>query len=212
MSLIVWDLDDVLNDLMKVWFESHWRPRHPECLIQYAQILENPPHRVLGVSEGEYLASLDEFRTSEMAGSMRPNAQIKSWFQARGSHYRHVALTARPLASMPAAAEWIFRHFGGWIRTISVVPSRLDPRLPACDLTKGEFLDWLGKPGVLVDDNEMNIRGAARAGVQGVVFPQPWNQCRLSVAETLQLIEATAEQLRSAEPQPTPMQLYDEAV
>ena len=31
-----------------------------------------------------------------------------------------------------------------------------------------------------------------------LVFPQPWNQSRLSVAETLELVEATVEQQRPA--------------
>jgi hypothetical protein len=197
---------------MKVWFEQHWLSRHPECRLRYHQILENPPHRLLDVTEGEYLESLDEFRASESARTMRPNAEIQDWFQTRGVRHRHLALTARPLASMPAAAEWLYRHFGGYIRTVSVVPSRLEAGLPAGDVTKGDFLKWLGKDALLVDDNELNIKSAAREGIQGIVFPQPWNQSRLSVAETLRLVEATAERQESAEAQPTPMEIYDEAV
>lgn len=211
MNLIVWDIDDVLNNLMQVWFDKHWRPRHPECRPHFEQILENPPHRVLGISESEYLASLDEFRSSPMAGTMQPNAEILEWFQTRGMHYRHLALTARPLATMPAAAEWLFRHFGGYIRTVSVIPSRLDPALPSYDQTKGEFLGWLSKAGVLVDDSESNIRTAAMAGVKGVVFPQPWNQSRLSVAETLELIEATVGQ-RSQNYETKPIKFYDQTL
>ena len=198
MNLIVWDIDDVLNGLMRVWFEQHWLPLHPQCGIRYEQIRENPPHRVLGISESEYLASLDEFRVSEAARAMPPNAEIAAWFQTRGAHYRHLALTARPLGAAPAAAEWLYRHFGGYIRTVSVVPSRLEPGLPPYDLTKGEFLGWLEKAAVLVDDSEINIKLAAKAGAQGVVFPQPWNHSRFSVAETLELIEATADR----QPQP----------
>ena len=71
MNLIVWDIDDVLNDLMRAWFELHWRPRHPECSLHYSQLRENPPQRVLGISESEYLSSLDEFRLSGRARAMR---------------------------------------------------------------------------------------------------------------------------------------------
>jgi FMN phosphatase YigB (HAD superfamily) len=211
MNLIVWDIDDVLNDLMRVWFEQHWLPRHPECPLRFEQIRENPPHRVLGISESEYLASLDEFRSSEMAGAMRPNAELYAWFQTRGARYRHVALTARPLASAPAAAEWLFRHFGDYIRTFSVVPSRLAPDLPPYDLTKGKFLRWLGKEGVLVDDNAANVEAAAAAGMGGILFPQPWNQSRLSVTETIELIESSARRHRRSKRPPEPIECYDEA-
>ena len=198
MHLIVWDIDDVLNDLMRVWLEQYWRPCHPECLVKFEQLLQNPPHRALGVSEREYLASLDEFRWSEMAKTMPPNSFIQAWFKTRGSRYRHMALTARPLAALPIAAEWMFRHFGGYIRTMSAVPSRLGSDLPTYDLTKGEFLSWAAAAAVLVDDSETNVKEAAKRGVKGVVFPQPWNQSRLSVAETLELVEATVEQQRPA--------------
>ncbi len=179
MSLIVWDIDDVLNDLMKVWFEQHWLPCHPECPLRYDKIVDNPPHQLLGISEGEYLESLDEFRASEAARTMRPNPEILDWFQTHGARHRHLALTSRPLASMPAAAEWLFLHFGGYIRTVSVVPSRLEAGLPAGDVTKGDFLKWLGKDAVLVDDNELQIYqrrgqgGNPRRGLPATAEPEP---------------------------------------
>jgi FMN phosphatase YigB (HAD superfamily) len=212
MNLIVWDIDDVLNDLMRAWFELHWRPRHPECSLHYSQLRENPPQRVLGISESEYLSSLDEFRLSGRARAMQPNPELAAWFQTSGARYRHLALTARPLATAPAAAEWLFRHFGGHIRTFSVVPSRLDPDLPPYDLTKGTFLNWLAQASVLVDDSETNVRQALQAGVPGVVFPQPWNQSRLSVAETIELIEATAQQPRPDKRPLQPEEFYEEAL
>ena len=59
MRTLVWDIDDVLNDLMRSWFTEEWLPTHPDCRLAYADLLENPPHRVLGIAEAEYLASLD---------------------------------------------------------------------------------------------------------------------------------------------------------
>ena len=55
MNLVVWDIDDVLNPLMRDWFEQHWLPRHSECRIAYQELTANPPHRVLGIAEDEYL-------------------------------------------------------------------------------------------------------------------------------------------------------------
>ena len=50
MLTIVWDVDDVLNDLMAVWFRDAWLPKHAACPVRYEEITENPPHRVLGSS------------------------------------------------------------------------------------------------------------------------------------------------------------------
>ena len=193
MNLVVWDIDDVLNPLMRDWFEQHWLPRHSECRIAYQELTANPPHRVLGIAEDEYLNSLDEFRAAKAAREMAPNPEVLEWLQPHGARCRHLALTARPLQSAPGAAEWLFRHFGAYIRTFSVVPSRLTPQLPAYDRSKGEFLDWLGKDAVLVDDSETNVAAAKSLGMQGVVYPQPWNSSRLSVEETLTLVSELLE-------------------
>jgi hypothetical protein len=60
--------------------------------------------------------------------------------------------------------------------------------LPAYDRTKGEFLHWLDKRAVLIDDSEANIEAATALGQSGILFPQPWNSSRLSVDETLALL------------------------
>lgn len=176
MLTIVWDLDDVLNDLMSAWFES-WKPAHPECALSYPQISENPPDRVLGITREQYLASLDEFRNSERARALTPNRDVLAWMKQHGAAYRHVALTARPLGCTPAAAEWLFRHFGTYIRAFGVVPSRLAAGAPHYDVTKGDFLRWFGRADILVDDSEENLASAEKLGIRGVLYPQPWNRC-----------------------------------
>lgn len=180
MPTIVWDLDDVLNDLMLVWFDESWKPAHPDCRLSYREIAENPPDRVLGISRGEYLASLDEFRLSQRARDMRPNPAVLKWMGEHGAAYRHVALTARPLECTPPAAEWLFRHFGAYIRAFGVVPSRYAAGEPAYDATKGDFLRWFGQGDILVDDSEENLRSAEKLGIRGVLYPQPWNRCSLT--------------------------------
>ena len=42
MKTIVWDVDDVLNDLMAAWFYEAWLPAHRDCTVTYAQIAQNP--------------------------------------------------------------------------------------------------------------------------------------------------------------------------
>src|SRR5260370_13733632 len=138
MLTIVWDVDDVLNDLMFAWFTDAWKPSHPTCTLSYSEITENPPDRVLGISRSEYLSSLDAFRLSDRARNLQPNSAIVEWLQTNGAGYRHVALTARPLANTPQAAEWLFRHFGAYLRGFGVIPARLPARLPAYHVDKEE--------------------------------------------------------------------------
>lgn len=193
MRTIVWDLDDVLNDLMMAWFTESWRPAHPECALSYAEITENPPDRVLGISRTEYLSSLDAFRMSERARHMRPNPAVVEWLGQCGREYRHVALTARPLECAPPAAEWVFRHFGPYMRAFGVVPSRLTPGTPVYDASKGDFLRWFGQADILVDDSEENLRSAEKLGIRGILYPQPWNRCSLTAAAVLESLSELAE-------------------
>jgi phosphoglycolate phosphatase-like HAD superfamily hydrolase len=190
MLTIVWDVDDVLNDLMRSWFEGEWLPAHPECRLRYADITQNPPHRVLGISEPEYLASLDAFRLSDRARLMQPNRDVVAWLQRSGDRFRHLALTARPLHTVPPLAEWVFYHYGAYVRTFGVVPVRQEAHIPRYDQSKVEFLQWLSKADVLVDDNQENVRAASSIGVAGVLYPQPWNRSESTVAGTLSLLSA----------------------
>lgn len=185
MLTIAWDVDDVLNDLMQVWFAEIWQPAHPECELQYDGIIENPPDRILGIEQSEYLRSLDVFRSSESARRMEPNREILDWLQLNGANCRHIALTARPLDSVPHAAEWVFRHYGDYLRAFGVVPSRLGAKLPAYDQGKDGFLRWFGGAAVLVDDSAANVRAAEASGVKGVLYPRPWNGSSCTLAEAL---------------------------
>lgn len=193
MPTFVWDIDDVLNGLMRDWLAEEWLPSHPSCKLTYSDLVENPPHRVLGVPREEYLASLDCFRVSAKAAAMQPNPAILAWFRLHGARHRHLALTARPLGSTPHAAEWLFRHFGGYVRCFGVVPSRLEDGLPQYDQGKDAFLEWFGKADYLIDDSPANIAAARNLGVRGVLYPQPWNRSSVTVDEALSQLTALAE-------------------
>jgi hypothetical protein len=188
MLTIAWDIDDVLNDLMRAWLHEEWLPAHSECPLRYADITENPPHRALGVSKSAYFESLDSYRLSPKARELRPTPEIMEWLRAYGQLCMHIALTSRPLQSMPSLAEWVFRHFGAYIRVLAVVPVRLGPEAPVYHEGKGGFLQWLGRADVLVDDAQENVEAAGKAGVRGILFPQPWNGNRSTVADTLTLL------------------------
>jgi hypothetical protein len=105
-----------------------------------------------------------------------------------GARYRHVALTARPLASAGAAAEWVFGHFGNWIRCFGVVPSRREEAVPEYDRDKADFLRWFQEADVFVDDSEDNVAAVEQLGVSGVVFPHPWNRRANTVEDVLRMV------------------------
>lgn len=190
MLTIAWDVDDVLNDLMRVWFEDRWLKTHIECTIRYESLTANPPHRLLGVSKTEYLRSLDEFRLSAGYQNMSPLPEIKEWFLKYGSHFRHVVLTATPLVAAPASSSWVLRHFGKWIRTFHFIPSKRDGQnIPEYDESKADFLKWLDKADVFVDDNEENLQGVEKLGLKSILIPRPWNSCKDTLAQSLAMIE-----------------------
>lgn len=190
MITIAWDIDDVLNDLMRSWFEEKWLIDHPVCHMSYEELTENPPHRLLGVGIDEYLESLDKYRLSRRYQGMHPVRETEQWFLRHGNGFRHVALTAVPLVAVSASAQWVFRHFGFWIRSFHFVPSKREgQKVATYDEDKAAFLRWLGRVDVLVDDSIDNVNAAKGAGVKGILIPRPWNQGRGTVSEALALLE-----------------------
>lgn len=191
MKTIVWDVDDTLNNLTEVWFNEWWLPENRSATIRFGQLKENPPSHLLGISHEAYLASLDAFRASELAGKIKPAPQVMDWFGLHGEEARHLVLTATPLQDAPRSAAWVLEYFGTWIRSYNVIPSkRPGQSLPLYDKTKIEFLNWLGKASILVEDDEANLKSAYEAGYQVIGIPQPWNNIRCSLDEALAQLTA----------------------
>jgi hypothetical protein len=192
MLTVVWDVDDVLNDLMYQWFVYGWLAEHSDCRISYSELTCNPPHDVLGVNRREYLSSMDVFRRTERACNMAPNPEVLTWFREEGHQFRHLALTARPLETAPEVAHWVMRHFGSWIRCFGVVPTRTEEGVPVYDRSKGEYLAWLGRGDVLVDDSTDNIVEAESLGLRTLQTAQPWNHSKLTMTLLLQQLTQLA--------------------
>jgi FMN phosphatase YigB (HAD superfamily) len=195
MLTIVWDVDDVLNDLMFQWFALGWKREHTEATVEYGGLRENPPHAALGATREEYLASMDAFRKTDAGIRLTPNAEVLEWFAAHGSKFRHVALTARPLETAPEVAAWVMRYFGAWIRCFGIIPTRTMEGVPIYDGGKGEYLRWLGKGDVLVDDTRENLEQGAEIGMQTFAWPQPWNDSQLTTTQILQVLTDMATNL-----------------
>ncbi len=191
LPTIVWDIDDVLNDLTRAWLETAWRPAHPQCRLIYRELTANPPHRLLGISRQEFLVSLDRFRLSKEAEAMTPEPELADWFARYGNRYRHVALTARPRHTVFPAFQWVEKHFGAWFQTYAFVPSRR-PGLPSHqpDRNKGDYLAWLEKVDFFVDDDQNNCDAAKRLGIKALLVARPWNGGDGNVKDILNSIVA----------------------
>lgn len=193
MVTIAWDIDDVLDELMRFWLEKKWIIEHPGCSLKYSEITENPPHKLLGISKEEYLTSLDEFRLSIKYRRMQPIPEVKNWFLHCGKFFQHIAITTVPMHAAYVNAEWVLRHFGIWIRTFHFVPSvRKGLRIPQYDKSKKDFLRWFGKVSIFIDDNEANIQDCRNLGIKAILFPQPWNKSKLTISETLKMLTGGA--------------------
>ncbi len=128
---------------------------------------------------------MDAFRKTNGGIHLTPNAEVLKWFAAHGSRFRHIALTARPLETAPEVAAWVMRHFGAWIRCFGVVPARAGEGIPMYDRGKGDYLRWLGKGDVFVDDAEDNLKQAGELGLKSLIWPQPWNCSKETATRTL---------------------------
>ena len=185
LKTIVWDVDDVLNDLMGSWFFL-WCQDHPGCAVAYEDLKENPPHEILGITVDSYLHSLDTFRLSPAYQNMAPIKEVKDWFFQNGSRFRHMALTAVPLRAASFSAQWVFRNFGVWIRAFHFVPSkRKDETIPQYDRDKADVLQHLGPVDFFIDDKAEHVVAARNAGINALFFPRPWTHSVMTITETL---------------------------
>jgi len=197
IKTIAWDIDDVLNNLTKAWFELAWLPEHPDCDLRFQQIKSNPPHDLLRVPKEEYLASLDQFRLSPDAASMQPDNALVNWFIDHGNQYRHIALTARPRDTVSPAIQWLLKHFGAWFQAFAFVPAeRPGQSSMQPDRSKADFLAWLGRADFFIDDSNENCLAAQELGIQSFLVAQPWNVSRLTVNDILKLIGDSDGELR----------------
>lgn len=195
MLTIAWDVDDVLNDFTRAWFEEFWLPNHPKGVREYDRIVQNPPHKLLCAGEEEYLASLDEFRLSGRFDRLMPLLEVFRWFENNGSKCRHVALTKVPVSVSYKSASWVMKNFGMWIRSFHFVPSfRKWENPPVYDENKGAYLNYFGKAGLLIDDDPANTEAAKKVGIRTLLFPRPWNQSKQTIKELLNDLSCIAAQ------------------
>lgn len=190
MKTIAWDVDDTLNNFMRIWL-THWRTYADKSkIVDYSQLIENPPGRILGIEHAKYLESIDSFRLSKEYELVTPLDPVLSWFKTHGHKARHIVVTAVPIFAAPASAAWVMQHFGTWIRSYNVIPSwRTDFQIPVYFQNKTEFLSWFGNVDILVEDNVDNLISAQSAGFDVVGIPQPWNKIEDDLESALEKIK-----------------------
>jgi hypothetical protein len=184
MKAIMWDVDDVLNDLMGEWFRSRWIPLHPQCPVDYLGITVNPPHELLGVDRREYLESLDAFRNDSFR-DVKPIPEMIDWFRLHGRKAEHFVVTSVPLNAAHLSADWVFSHFGKWVRSFNIVPSPREGDRDHGVSSKSDFLRAFAKVDIVVEDNPETIRSMREMGISTVTIPRPWNDSRETLESTL---------------------------
>lgn len=196
MLTVAWDVDDVLNNLLQLWFENEWLPNNPQCSLKYDDLTENPPNQVIGISRKDYLASLDNFRLTEKVTEQQPVGEVIEWFKQYGSSFEHIALTAAPLQAAQFSARWVINNFGSWIRTFHFIPPhRNGQNIIQYDKSKADFLKRLNSESVIfIDDTEENVNKVKEAGFDGILMPRPWNSNNASINETLELLTERCQQ------------------
>lgn len=192
MRTLVWDVDDVLNDLMAAWLKDLNTSRPDSEQIAYEALQANPPHEIIGMEKQAYLDSLDAFRLSDKFLNLQPNPIVLQWFKDHGAKFRHTVLTAVPRVTAHQSAQWVMRHFGDWIRHFHFVPSKRPQAVPHYDSNKAAYLEYFGKADFFIDDQPTNVETVNEIGVRSFLVAQPWNDSETTMADILKVLSQEA--------------------
>jgi 5'(3')-deoxyribonucleotidase len=187
--IIIWDIDDVLNSLTEEWL-VWYKTENNNVLTVYTDLINNPPHDILGISKQEYLKLLDKFRRMHFS-TLKPNENVLDWFHKHGDDYINIALTAVPMSFADVSVEWCLKHFGRWIRSFNFIPSPRKSDTHKVNLTsKKEYIQQIiPNAEFFIDDTLSNLHGIEEIGVKAILFPAPWNaSAKLSMQECLKQI------------------------
>lgn len=179
MLNICFDCDDVLNSLMQNYLDwMYMTDEYKGPKISYEQIVQNPPHDILGISELKYRQTLHKFRFM-MYHTLQPNQEILNWFYQYGEKAHFSVLTSAFRDCIPITTKWIFENFSQWVRTFAFVPSKVsnDDINIIYDNNKA---DWLVRNHVdiFIDDSLKNIfqvKARSDNKIDCYLVKQPWN-------------------------------------
>jgi hypothetical protein len=175
MLHICFDIDDTLNNLMEEylkWFNKIYSSNTP---ISYNEIIDNPPHEILRISEKHYRQTLYQFRMINYK-YLIPDPNVLKWFKKHGHRAHFSVLTSAFKDCIPVVANWVFLHFGEWIRTFAFVPSAIDEN----DIHNVYDIDkagWLHRNNVdiYIDDNPITCWKVSLCNIKSHCVKQPWS-------------------------------------
>jgi len=186
--LLIWDVDDVLNQLMGAWLK-YWNHENNSNFV-LKDIKENPPNKILGISREIYFNSLDEFRNTEAGKSVQEDSTVKNWFNNHGNKYNHMACTARPIETMPNQSWWIYQNYGQWIHTIHAAGTYRELETDYRTVSKADFISWIDQKVIFIDDSEENINAVSATGSDTILYPQPWNGANYSAKNFITILNS----------------------
>ena len=171
--LFLWDIDDVLNDLVFCCCQNQAQRLKPG--IHFEEIHSNPPLEEFGCSLEEYMALLDECRREHLY-SRPPAKEVLEFFNEYGHLFHSMTLSSAPMDLAPRSAEWVLRHFGKWIQGTLFVPSPRKHIPPGSVLFASKAEAVVKLNGILIDDMPINVESVRKAGGRALYFPAPWNE------------------------------------
>ena len=58
-------------------------------------------------------------------------------------------------------------------------------------LTKVDYIKWLNKTGVFIEDNEANVKEVRKLNIRSFVVSQPWNSSTTKMNDILQVLSSS---------------------
>ncbi len=117
MTTLVWDIEDVVNELTAQWLATI----NHNTISTNCQTTNSDFHTFLGWSRDEYLHPIDGYKDEDYR-DFAPNKLVIG-LMSEAEFCSNILLTATPLNSAPHSAELTLRHFSSLIDGIPIAPS-----------------------------------------------------------------------------------------
>ncbi len=171
--IIIWDIDDVLNNFTKEWL--NWYNKQNKKDFLYLNLYENPPCRYINIKIEDYLNSIDCFRKEKFL-KLKPRKEIIEWFKKSPvEKIFNIALTSIPEKFIEMSSFWLFKNFKTWIKGFFSVPTIRNSNLKQ---NKENIIKLMKKVDIFIDDNEQNVNSIKNFVKHSLIFPAPWNKER----------------------------------
>ncbi|MEK7460093.1 MAG: hypothetical protein AAB628_00900 [Patescibacteria group bacterium] len=164
------DLDDVLmacNEAICLWHNANYGTSYTK-----KDVVSYEFNRVWGCTTEEAAARVHKFFHSEEHSRALPVSGAVSGIRFLGEENIHI-ITARPLMISGLTTKWLEKYFPDMVERIHFVGK--EQEYSHHQTTKPEICKSLGIE-IFVDDALVHARGVAAAGIQVLLFDNPWNQ------------------------------------